>query len=252
MTKPAAVLFLLAQAALAPVLFGQAAPLRVFSTNGVKAAMVALQAQTERAAGRPLTIEYGSSAALKRKIEAGEAFDVAILTPETTADLVKAGKIAAGSATEVAHTGIGFGIRAGAPKADIGTPEAVKQMLLKAKSIAIVKEGASRATVDRMFERLGIAAAVASKTTLESGTEKAGESVARGRAEVEIIPLSEIPLVQGVEILGPLPGDLQNTLRFQASVGANAKDAAGARKVIQFLTSPGVAPTYKAKGLETK
>jgi molybdate transport system substrate-binding protein len=252
MRKTAVVILLLAQAALAQVVFAQATPVRVLSTNGVKAAMEALKTQCERAAGRPLAIEYGSSAALKRKIEAGQAFDVAILTPETTADLVKAGKIADGTAADLARTGIGFGIRAGAPKADIGTPEAVKQMLLKAKSIAIVKEGASRATVDRMFERLGIAAAVASKTTLELGTEKAGESVAQGRSEVEIIPLSEIPLVQGVEILGPLPGDLQNILRFQASVGANAKDAAAARKVIQFLTSPAAAPTYKTKGLETK
>jgi molybdate transport system substrate-binding protein len=185
-------------------------------------------------------------------IEAGEAFDLAILTPEATTDLMKTGKIATGTAADLARTGIGFGIRAGAPKADVSTADAVKQMLLKAKSISVVKEGASRATVDRMFERLGIAAAVTSKTTLESGTEKAGESVAQGHSEVEIIPLSEIPLVAGVQTLGPLPGDLQNFLHFQASVGANAKDAATAKKVIQFLTSAAAAPTYKAKGMEAK
>src|SRR5439155_18893052 len=140
-----------------------------------------------------LAIVFGSSAALKRKIEAGDAFDLAILTPETTTDLTKAGKIASGTAADLARTGIGFGIRNGAPKPDVSTPDAVKQTLLKAKSISIVKEGASRATIDKMFDRLGIVQAVASKTTLEAGTEKAGESVAEGRSEIEIVPLSEVP-----------------------------------------------------------
>ena len=230
----------------------QVAPVHVLASNGVKAAIDALKPACERAAGHPLTIEYGSSAGLKRKIEAGEAFDLAILTPETTADLIKAGKIASGTAADLARTGIGFGIRAGAPKPDIGTPEAVKQTLLKAKSISVVKDGASRAAIDKMFARLGIAEAVASKTKLEAGTEKAGESVAQGQSELEIIPLSEIPLVGGVQILGPLPGDLQNYLRFQASVGMNAKDPAAARKAIQFLTSPAAAPTFKAMGMESK
>jgi molybdate transport system substrate-binding protein len=228
----------------------QTAPLQVLASNGVKAALEALKAGCERAAGRPLNILYGSSAGLKRQIAAGETFDVAILTPETTADLTKAGKIASGSAADLARTGIGFGIRAGAAKPDVSTADAVKQTLLKAKSISIVKEGASRATIDKMFEKLGIAEAVAAKTKLEGGTDKSGESVAQGRSEIEIIPLSEVPLVAGVQILGPLPGDLQNFLHFQASVSANSKDAATAKKAIQFLTSPAAAPIFKAKGME--
>jgi molybdate transport system substrate-binding protein len=225
-------------------------PIQVFASNGVKAALEALKPECERQAGHRLNIVYGASAGLKRQIAAGEAFDLAILTPEVTADLTKAGKIAAGTAADLARTGVGFGIRAGAAKPDVSTPDAVKQTLLKAKSISIVKEGASRATIDKMFERLGIAQAVAAKTTLESGTEKSGESVAEGRSEIEIVPLSEVPLVAGVQILGPLPGDLQNYLHFQASVGANAKDAAAAKKAIQYLTSSAAAPVFKAKGME--
>jgi molybdate transport system substrate-binding protein len=236
----------------APGAAAQVAPVHVFASNGVRAALEALKPGCEKSAGHPMTIDYGSSAGLKRRIEAGEAFDLAILTPETTADLTKTGKVASGTAADLARTGIGFGIRAGAPKPDIGTPEAVKQTLLKAKSISVVKEGASKPTVDKMFERLGIAQAVASKTKLETGTEKAGESVAQGQSEIEIIPLSEIPLVGGVEILGPLPGDLQNYLRFQASVGSNANDPGAARKAIQFLTSLAAAPAFKAKGMEAK
>jgi molybdate transport system substrate-binding protein len=225
---------------------------RVLSSNGIRAALEALKPQAEKAAGQPLVIRYGSSAALKRIITGGEGFDLAILTPEVTADLVKSGKIASGSAADVARSGIGFGIRTGARKMDVSTPDAVKQTLLKAKSISIVKEGASRATVDRMFDKLGITTQIATKIILEPGTEKAGEHVAFRVSEIEIVPLSEIRLVPGVEILGPLPGDLQHYLLFQASVGANAKDAAGARKVIQFLTSPAAAPVLKANGMEPK
>ena len=232
------------------VAVAQTAPIQVFASNGVKAALEALKPGVERAAGHPLNIAYGASAGLKRQIAAGEAFDLAILTPEVTADLTKTGKIAAGTAADLARTGVGFGIRAGAAKPVVSTPDAVKQTLLKAKSISIVKEGASRATVDKMFERLGIAQAVAAKTTLESGTEKSGESVAQGRSEIEIVPLSEVPLVAGVEILGPLPGDLQNYLHFQASVGTKAKDPAAAKKAIQYLTSPAAAPIFKTKGME--
>ena len=234
------------------VLQGASAQVRVLSSNGIRAALDALKPQIEKAVGHPLAIEYGSTAALKRKIEGGAAFDLAILTPQGTADLVKLGKIVPGSAADVARTGIGFGIRAGAPKPDISTPEAVKKMLLRARSIAIVREGASRATIDRMFDRLGISSDIATKIILEPGTEKAGENVAFRVAEVEIVPLSEIPLVPGVETLGPLPGDLQNYLGFQASVGANAKDAAGAKKAIQFLTSPAAAPVFRANGMEQK
>jgi molybdate transport system substrate-binding protein len=247
MKKTAVVAFLAVQMA-----WGQAAPVRVFSSNGVRTAIEALKAQCERAVGRPLAIEYGSSAALKRKIDAGEAFDIAILTPEVIAVLVKAGKIADGTAVELARVGVGFGIREGAPKPDIATPEAVKQTLLKAKSISIAKEGASRGTIDAMYARLGIAQAVASKTRLEAGTEQAGASVAEGRSELDILPLSEIPLVKGVRVAGPLPGDLQNYLIFQASVGAHATEPGPAKKAIQFLTSPAAAAMFKAKGMETK
>lgn len=224
----------------------QVAPLHVLASNGVRAGMEALKPACESAIGRPLAIDYDSSAGLKRKIEGGDAFDLAIITPEATAELTKAGKLANGTATEVAQTGIGFGIRAGAPKMDVSTSEAVKQALLKAKSIALVREGASRVTIEKMFERLGIAQAIASKIKLESGTVKAGEGVAKGETELEIIPISEIPLVRGVQILGPLPGELQSYVRFQASVSMTAGDAAVARKAIAFLISPVAAAVFKA------
>lgn len=224
----------------------QMAPLHVLASNGVKAGIEALKPACESALGRTLTVNYDSSAGLKRKIEGGEAFDLAIVTPETTADLVKSGKLADGTATDLARTGIGFGIRAGAPKPDIATAEAVKQTLLKAKSIALVREGASRATIEKIFERLGIAQAMASKVKLESGTEKAGEGVAKGETELEMVPISEISLVPGVQILGPLPDELQSYVRFQISLSANTHEGTTAKKTIACLTSPVGLSVFKA------
>ena len=129
----------------------QVAPLHVLASNAVKIAVEALRPGCERAIGRPLAIEYGASADFLKRINAGEAFDIAILTPDATADLVKAGKIQKGTATDLARTGVGFGNRVGMPKPDVSTPAAVKQTLLKAKSIAFAKQGAARPLIDKMF-----------------------------------------------------------------------------------------------------
>ncbi|MSV34897.1 MAG: ABC transporter substrate-binding protein [Bryobacterales bacterium] len=245
MKKLAVLAFLAVQ-----VTWGQAAPVRVFSSNGVRTAFLQLKADCERAIGHPLVIEFGSTAQLRRKIDAGEAFDMAILTPEATADLTKQGKIMAGTAAEIASVGVGFGIRQGSPKPDISSPEAVKQTLLKAKSVAIAKEGASRGTIDKMYEKLGIAPALTAKTLYEDGTEKVGEAVMAGKADLDILPLSEIPLVKGMVVAGPLPGDLQNYLRFSGSVAVKAKDPAAAKKAIEFLTSAAAKPVFKSKGMQ--
>ena len=245
MKKLAAVAFLAVQ-----VMWGQAAPVRLLCSNGVRAAIVELKADWEKAIGRPMNIEYGATAGLRQKIDAGEAFDLAVLTPEATAELTKQGKILAGTNAEIARVGIGFGIKQGAPKPDFSSTEAVKQSLMKAKSISLVKVGASRAYIDKMYERLGAGDALKAKTLYEDTTELAGEAVASGKAALSIMPLSEIPLVKGVVVAAPLPGDLQNYLRFEASVAVKAKDTAVAKKAVAFLTSPAAKQVFKAKGMQ--
>ncbi len=245
MKKLAVIAFVAAQ-----VMWGQAAPVRLLCSNGVRGAVLDLKADWERAIGRPIEIEYGATAGLRQKIDAGEAFDLAILTPEATEDLTKQGKIMAGTNAQIARVGIGFGIRQGAPKPDFSSPEAVKQSLMQAKSIALVKVGASRAYIDKMYERLGAGDALKAKTLYEDSTEHAGEAVASGKASLSIMPLSEIPLVKGVVLAAPLPGDLQSYLRFEVSVAAKAQDTAAAKKAVAFLTSPAAKKVFKAKGME--
>ena len=118
--------------------------LRVLVSNGMKGSMEAVQPQCEKAVGRPLAIQFSSTASLKKRIELGEAFDVTIITTEAIGDLITQGKLTDASRTDVGRSELGIGIRSGAPKPDIRTPEALKKTLQEAKSITYPQAGASR------------------------------------------------------------------------------------------------------------
>jgi molybdate transport system substrate-binding protein len=190
----------------------QVTTVRILVSNGMKGAMEELRSGCERAIGHPLTIQFSSTAALKKRIQDGEAFDLTIITDQAVDDLVKQGKLASG--TPVARSELGIGIRTGAAKPDIHTPDALKRTLRDAKSITYPQDGASRGDIEKMFERLGIAAEVAPKIILAPGSGPATESVAKGKATLVITLFSEIVPIPGVEILGPLPGEFHSDVRF--------------------------------------
>jgi molybdate transport system substrate-binding protein len=235
-----------------PKVAAEGASVRVLVSNGMKAAMEELQPQCERAIGRPLALQFNSTASVKKKIEAGEEFDVTVITSEAIGDLIKQGKLASGSRADVARSELGIGIRAGAAKPDIHSPEALKRALLDAKSITYPQDGASRGYIEKMFERMGIAADVTSKIILAPGSGPATESVAVGKAAFVITLFSEIVPIHGVEILGPLPGDLHYDIHFAAAASTTAKNADTAKALIAFLAGPNAAPILKAKGLEPR
>ena len=225
--------------------------LRVFASNGVKAVIEELQPQCERAAGRRLAIQFGSTTDLVQKINDGEAFDLTMLTSEAVAQLIQSGKVAP-EATPLARCGVGVGIRSGAPKPEIGTPEAMKRTLLKAKSVTYAEDGASRVFVEKMEERLGLANEVKAKTMLTHGSGAATANVANGKSDLVLTLASEILPVHGIELVGPLPEPLQGYINFAAAVAADTHDPAAANAVIQFLKGPSAAPVYRAKGMEAR
>jgi molybdate transport system substrate-binding protein len=235
-----------------PEAAGQDAPVRVLVSNGMKAAMEELQPQCERAIGHPLKLQFNSTAGLKQKIEAGEGFDVTIIAVEAIDDLIKQGELAKASRADVAHSELGIGIRAGAAKPDIHTPDALKQTLREAKSITYPRDGASRAYIEKMFERFGITPEVTPKIILAPGSGAATESVASGRAQMVITLFSEIVPVHGVEILGPLPGKFHFSIHFGAAASAAAKNLDAAHELIGFLVGPEAARVFKTKGLEPR
>ncbi len=201
----------------------QNAGLRVICSNGIKGAIGKLLPQFERAFHRHVAIEYGASAVLKRTIEGGEAFDLAILTSAVIGELTKEGNIAPGSKV-IAKSNLAVGIRAGTAKTNIDTPAAIRRRLLAAKSITYTKEGASTAAINVMLKQLGIADQINAKTVFQTASDRAEESVADGQNELVLAPLSEILTVPGIEVLGLFPKEFQNPVVMSAGISAHAAD----------------------------
>lgn len=239
------IVFLFAEGGLA-----QAPAVRVLASNGVQGALNEIIPQCERVIGHPLSVEFGTTATLKPRIESGEAFDFTILTSEAIDALIKEGKVAADSRANAARVGIGIGIRAGAAKPDVSTPDALKKALLSAKSVTYAEAGASRPPTDKMLDRMGIADALKSKTMLLAGAEETSAAVRDGKAEILITLISEIVSAKGLELAGPLPKEFQTYVGFAVGVSPNAKSAEAAKSAVKYLTGPKAAAAYKAKGME--
>ena len=206
--------------------------------------------QCERSAGRAIELEFGTSASIRQRMNGGESVDLAFITTPVVAELAAGGHLASSSITPVGRAGIGVGIRAGGRRPEIGTADAIKQMLLTARSVTFAREGASRPHLERMFERLGIAAEMQAKTLLEPGSVQAAEKVVAGEAEILLTLVSEILPVEGMELVGPLPAEFQSYITFDAAVGSRATDAAAARAFIACVAAPASAPAFAAEGIE--
>jgi molybdate transport system substrate-binding protein len=234
---------MLAQAAVA-----HAGEITVLSPNGMRAVVEELAPPFERTTGHKLNLTFGIASALRRQIEAGEPFDVAILGAPSIDDLITQGKLRADTRTDVARSGIGIAVRAGAPKPDIRTVEAFKRALLDTPSIAYNKEALSGIYFASLLERLGIADAMQPKTKF--GTGFVAELVAKGEADMAVQAMSDHLAVPGVALVGPLPAEVQHYIVFTAGVGTDVKDPSPAKELITFLTAPSAIPVLKAKGLE--
>lgn len=227
-----------------------AAELTVLCSNGIKAVIEELVPQFELATRHRVVITFGVSALLKRQIEAGELFDIAILTPPLIDDLVKQGKIVGDTRTALARSAVALAIRAGAAKPDIRTTDALKRTLLASKSIAYAREGASAMFFTDLVQRLDLADALKSKIKLTTTGEQTGASVARGDAELGVLPVSEILPVPGVEVLGAFPANIQSYVVMVGGVSSSAAQSGAARDLIRFLTAPAVLPVLKKRGME--
>jgi molybdate transport system substrate-binding protein len=226
------------------------AEIKVLCSNGIKAVVEDLVPKFERETKHKVVVTYGLAMALKRRIDAGEPFDVAILTPQAIDEAIKSGTIVTETRTPIARVGLAIAIRSGAGKADIATVESFKRALLNAKSIAYAKEGASGVAFEAQIQRLGIAGDLKSKSKLTATGEEVSQSVLRGESEFGVLPVSEILPVKGIEVLAPFPADAQTYIVMVAGVGQKASQAAAGRDLIKFLTAPAALPVIKAKGME--
>ena len=243
----------LSQLALAAALMlagpASAAELKVFGSRVTKMMIGDLGPGFEQATGHKLTVVTDVAAVMKRRIEAGEPFDLAVLVDFQTAALIKTGRLLADTRAAIMKSGIGVAVRRGAVKPDISTVEAFKRTLIEARSITYLKEGASTLHLVKVFDRLGIADALRSKT-IQPMTESVSEAVAAGEVELGIIVIPNILSVPGAELVGPIPEELQSWIMFTGAVAAQTAQRDAARDVIRLLTGSAAIPALRAKGME--
>lgn len=240
--------FLIAQAG-----FVTAAEVKVFSTIGVQAALEELAPKFEHATGHKFNITWATAAILVKRVQAGETADLMVLTKQSLDALTKDNKATVGSDAVFASSGMAMVVKQGAPKPDISTPDAFKQALLNAKSIAYsdpAHGGASGVYFAKLLERMGIADQMKAKTKHPPPSGNSAHLVVAGEVELAIQQEPEVMSVAGVDMVGPLPGDLNNITVFAAGVGAGSQQADAANALIRFLHTPEAQAVFKAKGLK--
>jgi len=221
----------------------------LLASSATKDAYLELIPEFEKATGHKVSAAWSSTPDVQKRIAAGEAADLVILGDSGTEELIKQGKLAPGSRANFAKSGIGVAVRAGAPRPDISSADAVKRSVLAAKSVAY-SAGASGIYLVSMFQKLGISDQVKAKTAAVKPGEPVGEVVARGDAEIGFNQLSELIRVTGIQILGPLPAEIQNITLYSGGIHTATKEADGATALVKFLTAPAAAPIIKKHGLE--
>ena len=231
---------------------GVAAEIKVLTAGAFKQVLLVLVPEFEKQTGHKVILENDTVGALTKRIEGGEAFDLAVLTPAAVNDLSAKGKFVAGSRTNLGRVGVGVVVKEGAPKPDLSSVDAFKRALLAAKSVAYIDPaagGSSGIYVAGLLDKLGVAAEVKPKAKLIPGGAVA-EHIARGEAELGIHQISEILPVKGITLVGPLPADIQNYTVYAAGLGANGKESEAAKALLKTLSGPGAADVLKSKGME--
>jgi molybdate transport system substrate-binding protein len=231
-----------------------AAEVRVMISGGLTAAYKALVPEFERATGHKVLTAYGPSMgtttnAIPVRLERGEAADVLIMVGYALEDLAKNGKVIAGSSVDLVKSPIAVAVKSGTPKPDISTADAVKRALLAAKTIAYSDSASGVYVSTEMFDKLGIKEAMEGKARKIPATP-VGEIVARGDAEIGFQQMSELKPVEGIDIIGPLPDELQKITVFSAGIANVSKEQDAGKALIKFLASPAARAEIVKSGMD--
>jgi len=229
--------------------------IKVLASTAMKTSMDLLMPQFEQASGHKTTFSYGPSTRIAKQVADGEANEVTIVTDSGIDELIKKGRIVPGTRTDIARSAMALAVQKGAPRPDISAPEKFKQAMLSAKSLGRsnpVGGGASGAILAGIFDKLGIAEQMKPKLTFGPGGPAGliGNFLVRKEVEIGIQQLPELMAVPGIDIVGTLPFGNDTVSVFSAGLSTAAKDAAAARALIAFLTTPEAKAVLKSKGVD--
>jgi molybdate transport system substrate-binding protein len=222
----------------------------VLSSNGFRAVLQDLAPQFEKATGHQLAIKFSVAAELKKRIDGGESFDVAILTPVLMDDLIQQGTVVRESRTPLARTGMAIAVRRGAAKPDVRTVDSLKAALLATPSIAFAREGAGGLFFTALVERLGVAQTLTLKFRTFTTGDDVREAVGRGDAAIGVMPLSEILPAPALEVAGLFPSAVQDYAVMVAGASQRTTRAAEVKALVQFLMNPAATRVVQEKGME--
>ena len=245
-------------AAIAVFLFAQAglvsaAEIKVFATVGVKSVLEEIIPKFETATGNKVAITWSTAALLMKRVQAGEQADALILIKGNIETLQKEGKIVPGTDVIFTKSIFAVGIKAGAPKPDISTPEAFKKALLASKAVSYTNPasgGASGVYTAKQIEKMGITEQMKGKTKHPPSGGFSGSLLVDGQADIAINSKPELLSVPGVEVVGPLPGDMAFTVIYDACVQTGAAQADAAKTLVKYLMTPEAQAVLKAKGFD--
>jgi molybdate transport system substrate-binding protein len=226
-----------------------AAEIKVLATQATEEAYRELVPQFEKDTGHKVTTVFTGTLDANKRLAAGETYDLLIMSAPSIDEHIKGGKVVPGSRVDLAKSGVGVGVKAGAPKPDISTTDALKKTVLSAKSIGY-STGPSGVYIVSLFQRMGIADEVKGKLRQTPTGVFVGSIIASGEAEIGFQQVSELSHFAGVDYVGPLPADVQQFTTFASGIMAGAKEAEAAKALVKFVTAPAAAAAYKKRGMD--
>jgi len=226
-----------------------AADIKVLSTQATEEAYRELVPQFEKTSGHKVITVFTGTLDANKRLAAGESYDLLIMAGPSIDEHIKDGKVAPGSRVDIAKSGVGVGVKAGAPKPDISTTEALKKSLLAARSIGY-STGPSGVYVTGLFQRMGIADQIKGKLKQTPTGVFVGNIIASGEAEIGFQQVSELSHFAGVDYIGPLPTEIQQYTMFASGIMAGAKEPEAAKALVKFITAPAAAAAFKKRGME--
>lgn len=224
--------------------------IKVLTSPPLRSVLAELKPQFERATHHALVVEVGPISELKQRIDRGEAFDAAILTPALIDSFVQNGRIAASSRVAIARTGLGAVARVGTPKPDVSSADAFRSTLLNAKSILFASRSAVREHIEHTFEQLGIARQVRPKSQMLPAGGFIAKAVADGAADLGLTTIPTILETAGVEFAGPFPAALQFYVSLSAGISTASTRQNSAKALLRYFAAPGVIEMMRVKGLD--